>query len=104
MTERTDRPALIEGVDWSDLRQRPASDLQVGDQFVTLSMGTAYRYSADGRVDGVRFGMNQMPVDGYLWTLESIDGGVHVGRNQFGRTSTGTPHPDTQVLRVERAS
>lgn len=74
------------GYDWSDLRDRPATELAVGDTFVSgLGAFTTYASSRDGRVRSL---MGCEPPGGTAWTVTAREGDVTTCRGHDGRVET----------------
>jgi hypothetical protein len=87
------------GYDWSDLRDRPARDLAVGDTFVSgLGAFTAYMTSRDGRVRPL---MGCEPPGGTAWTVTARDGNVTTCQGHDGRVESQEIPEHAHVLMVE---
>jgi hypothetical protein len=87
------------GYDWSDLRDRPARDLAVGDTFVSgLGAFTAYTVSRDGRVRPL---MGCEPPGGTAWTVTAREGSVTTCRGHDGRVESQEIPERARVLMVE---
>jgi hypothetical protein len=87
------------GYDWSDLRDRPARDLAVGDVFVSgLGAFTAYTVGRDGQVRPL---MGCEPPGGTAWTVTARDGDVITCRGHDGRVETQEIPERAHVLMVE---
>lgn len=87
------------GYDWSDLRDRPARDLAVGDTFVSgLGAFTAYMTGRDGRVRSL---MGCEPPGGTAWTVTAREGNVTTALGHDGRVETQEIPERARVLMVE---
>jgi hypothetical protein len=97
-------PARVEGhgYTWGDARAVPARSLNVGDVFVKVGTGTAYREAADGRVSGAGIAW-EMPMDGEAYTVvdrydDGANGATFISRKGDMR-SDDIPE-SARVLRV----
>lgn len=87
---------------WDRLRRVPSTDVHPGDVLIALGMGTAYRFTRDGRVRGVEswVGEGPVPVDGKRWTVLAAHGdGTSTSRREDGVEATG--RLPTTVLRLD---
>ena len=86
------------GYGWDDLRDRPASELVVGDTFVSgLGAFASYTVARDGRVRPL---MGCGKPGGTAWTVTAKDGTDLTARSHHGYEETGEFTESTRVLKV----
>jgi hypothetical protein len=86
------------GFDWADLRDRPASELAVGDTFVSgLGAFASYTVSRDGRVRPL---MGCEPPGGTAWTVTAKEGDRVTARSHHGHEESADTPPRARVLLV----
>ncbi|HEX8108482.1 MAG TPA: hypothetical protein VF516_12200, partial [Kofleriaceae bacterium] len=92
------KPAKPKIYEWSNVRQIPASSLEVGDEFIKPTTGSAFTSHGDGEVQGHGF----QPLEGTKFTVTAREGNTITARDESGRELTQTIPGDRQpnVLRV----
>lgn len=84
------------GIAWEDVREVLASSLAVGDRWVRPGIGTTYRATPDGVVQGVMWGN----LDGDLFTVTSREADRITVRGPDGRERSDHVPEHAHVLRV----
>ncbi|MGW2213279.1 hypothetical protein [Streptomyces sp. NPDC001781] len=85
------------GYGWDDLRDRPATELTVGDTFVSgLGAFTTYWVDKGGRVRGHGY----EPPRGTAWTVVARDGDRITARGHDGREAAEAFRAGQRVLKV----
>lgn len=88
--QKAAKPKIYE---WSSVREAPASSLEVGDQFIKPTTGSAFTSRGDGEVEGHGF----QPLEGVKFTVTAREGNTITARDDSGRELTQTIPGDRKV-------